>query len=339
LEIASLHLPGEGLNAVASYREAADSLLLRGSSVALVLSDSRRHSLAAMRAFARGQHALDEFDLPRAETELAAASSADPEYSRAYLWLAQVRAWQRLSASSWRDVAARALVDSAGLSPRDQQLAQALVLLGDGEYARACRVYDALSRHNDQDFAAEYGLGQCRTLDKVVVPDDGSPTGWRFRSSYRAGLAAYERALSLLPTAHQGFRGDAFESLRELLLTSRDQLSYGYSIGPDSGRFLARLAWMHDTLALVPYPWAQITGGAAVYPPGFERALNNQRAMFRRLAGIWSSALPQAAAAKEALAISLELLGDPAAADTLQVARRLAAERARRIQLGARFTF
>jgi hypothetical protein len=147
---------------------------------------------------------------------------------------------------------------------------------------------------------------------------------------------AYERALELLPSAHTELQNEAYESLRNLLLTGRDQLTSGYMPGRDTARFLARLAWISDTLALIPYPWTRITGGgAAVYPPGFEQALAQQRAAFHRIASAWSVALPRSAGAKEALAISLEMLGDPGAADTLRAARRLAADPLRRSQLAA----
>jgi tetratricopeptide (TPR) repeat protein len=315
-----------------TYDRLADSLLLRG-----VASDGSsaggRRSLGAVQAFAAAGHALDDFDLPRADSAFEAARAADAGFARANLWLAQVRAWRELPTTAWRDVATRAEADREQLGPRERQLARALLLLADGQYDAACHVYDALRASNDRDFVAWYGLGQCRRFDRVVVPDASSPSGWRFRSSRRAGLAAYERALELFPSVHRGFQSDAFASLRELLLTGRDQLTYGFSPGPDSARFLARPAWLGDSIALIPYPWAQITGGGAVRPPGFERALAHQRAAFQRIANSWSTSLPRSASAKEALALSLEMLGDPAAADTLRSARMLTGDPVRRLQL------
>jgi hypothetical protein len=95
------------------------------------------------------------------------------------------------------------------------------------------------------------------------------------------------------------------------------------------------VSWIGDSIALIPYPWSQIAGGASSYPPGFERAVVHQREVFRQIASTWAVALPGASAAKEALSLSLELLGDPSAADTLRAARRLTTESTRQFQLAA----
>jgi hypothetical protein len=92
---------------------------------------------------------------------------------------------------------------------------------------------------------------------------------------------------------------------------------------------------MKDTILLVPYPYQHVTGGAKLDPPGFDRALQHQRELFRDIATTWSASLPRAAGAKEALARSLEMLGDRTAADTLRAARALTGDPIRRIQLAA----
>jgi hypothetical protein len=195
-------------------------------------------------------------------------------------------------------------------------------------------VYDRLRQRNNRDFAAWFGLGWCRKLDKVVVPDRSSPSGWRFRSSYHQAIAAYTKAFELLPSVHRGYERAAFEQLRLLLLVSTDLVNgYGSS---DSALFHARPALLGDTLALVPYPWQMMfSGDPRTIPPGFAKALDRQRAGFRRIAAGWSAAYPQSATAKHAVAISLELLGQPRAIDTLRLARRLATDSSRKVLLAA----
>ena len=334
LQVASVHLALTGAGATQAYQHLADSLLLRVVPGDYTPAPGESHSLDAVRAFTVGQRALDEWDLLRADSALDAARRADPEFGRAQLWLAQVRAWQRLPADMWRDPAQRAAKARKELGEHDAALARALVLLGSGQFAGACRVYDSLRVQNGRDFTAWYGLGQCRTLDRVVVRDATSPSGWRFRSSWGAGLAAYTRALMLLPSAHRSFQTDAFASLRYLLLTDRDALVGGYSVGADSDRFWGRLGAVGDSIVVVPYPWRQIAGGTPLYPPGFERAIAHQRANFGEIARTWATALPSAAAAKEALSLALEMTGDPSAAETLRVARQLTLDREKQIQLG-----
>jgi tRNA A-37 threonylcarbamoyl transferase component Bud32 len=81
-------LPG----ATAVYSRLADSLLLRGASVDSSPSNQvGSRSLPALQAFGRAQRALDEWDLEAADSAFQAAAVFDYDYSRASLWLAQVR--------------------------------------------------------------------------------------------------------------------------------------------------------------------------------------------------------------------------------------------------------
>jgi tetratricopeptide (TPR) repeat protein len=335
LQIASVRTGLDGTRGPRALDRLADSLLLRGMPADTPTVDAGRHSLAAVQAFASAQRALDDFDLPKADSAFESARAVDPTFARATLWLAQVRAWRELPINSWRAMVEPSEHAGAELAARDRELARALLALADGDFVLACRTYERMKERNPRDFAAWYGLGQCRTRDRLVVRDASSPSGWRFRSSHGAGLRAYEHALELLPSAHRGFQSEAFATLRELLLTDRDRLISGYSGGADSARFLGRLSWVGDSIALVPYPWSQIAGGAPIYPPGFDRAVVHQREVFRQIASTWAVALPGASAAKEALSLSLEMLGDASAADTLRAARRLATDSTRRLQLAA----
>ncbi|HJU64198.1 MAG TPA: serine/threonine-protein kinase, partial [Gemmatimonadaceae bacterium] len=247
------HVPADLGGASAAYARLVDVLLLRGARTDTVPSTSAGgHSLPAVQALTRAQLALDEWDLGTADSSFQAAVRFDPSYARANLWLAQVRAWRGLPITSWSAMADRAVAASTELSDRDRELANALALLAGRRFQEACRLYDGLRQRNDRDFAAWFGLGQCRTMDKVVVPDRSSPSGWRFRSSYHQAIAAYTKAFEILPSVHRGYERAAFERLRVLLLVSTSLVT-GYG-SVDSARFHARPALLGDTLALVPYP-------------------------------------------------------------------------------------
>ena len=332
LHQASSELPRDPSAAAGAYARIADSLLVGGMNVADVPGAMyENRSLPALQAFARGQRALDEWDLATADEAFEEALGFYDGDVRTAFWLAQVRAWRDLATRDWVTLASRAASDTTQLPSRERRLAAALVYLAEHRYGEACRVYERLVARNSRDFAAWYGLGQCRTMDKTVLADSTSPSGWRFRSSYRRAVDAYTRAFELLPSVHRGYERGAFERLRVLLLVSRD-LTNGY--GPDSALFYGRAGLLADTLVLIPYPWQKIlSSGSEAIPPGFAAALERQRSTFRRIAAGWSAAFPRSSGAKHAVALSLELLGDPAAIDTLRAARQLTADSARRFEL------
>jgi hypothetical protein len=321
--------------ASAAYARLADSLLLRGGvadSVPVAVSGSR--SLPAVQAFARAQLAMDDWDLDAADSLFELSVSLDPDFARASLWLAQVRAWRSPNLKPWATVADRASALQVQLTTRERQLATALVMLAAHRYDEACKVYDALSRRNDRDFAAWFGLGQCQRMNRLVHADPRSPSGFAFHSSARRAMEAFGKAFAILPAVHRGYERGAFGSLRLTLLLTTDVI-IGYD-AVDSSRYFARPAWIGDTLALVPYPWRSVANGeVSATPPGFERALAERREAFRRIALGWSAAYPASAEAKYGVAVALELLGDPAAIDTLHLARRLATDESRRRRLAA----
>jgi hypothetical protein len=321
--------------ATLAYARLTDSLLLRGAPGDSSLGNQvGSRSLPAAQAVSRAQLALDEWDLLGADSAFQAATVFDPEYARASLWLAQVRAWRDQPRQTWTTLAERALSLSSQLSERERQLATALALLGRDDYAHACDVYARMRAKNDRDFAAWFGLGQCKMLDRIVVPNSASPSGWSYRSSAASAMEAYRRAFEILPSVHRSYERGAFEGLRNLLLVSND-IFPGYRQS-DSAVFYSRPAWIRDSLVLVPYPWQVLfSGEASSIPPGYKEALAHRRAEFRRIAAGWSAAFPQNAGAKQAVAISLELLEDRTSIDTLRLARRLEKDPARQLRLAA----
>lgn len=325
--------PNDLAGAAATYASVADSLLLRGAKAdPSAATASRARSLPAVQAFGRAQAALSEWDLVAADSALQAATSFDPEFARASLWLAQVRAWQNLNRNTWGTFAERAAASSEQLDDREARLARALVHLAKGSYDKSCAIYDSLVVRNDRDFPAWFGVGQCHMLNKLVVADSKSPSGWRFQMSAHRGMQAYTKAFEILPSVYLGYERGAFQRLRSLLLVSSQQIvGYGAS---DSALFYARPGWIGDSLVLVPYPVAVSASGAPI-PPGFDEALRRRRNDFRRLAANWSAAFPRSPGAKQAVAISLEQLGDPTAIDTIRLARTLATDDAQKAQLAA----
>jgi hypothetical protein len=121
-----------------------------------------------------------------------------------------------------------------------------------------------------------------------------------------------------------------------LLFTGSWSLRGGVAARPDTSRFLAYASWKGDSLLFVPYEsWKVTRGLIRADLLSRQNAVLHQRELFQRIARIWAAALPNNPATKEAVAISLEMLGDPSALDTLLLARRLATDDLHRVRLGA----
>ncbi len=285
------------------------------------------HSLPALQAYAQGQAAIQGWDLAAADSAFTTASTYDATYGQALLWLAVVRSWRDLPAAAWQSAAERSGASPVALSARDRAMSEAMIALGRGETDRACARWRLLSRQAPHDFASWFSLGRCVSRDGAVVPDPASASGWRFRSSYQEGITAYERAFQLLPSIHRSLAGGSYAFVRKLLKTSGSQTRQGRAVPPDTMRFAAYPVWDGDTLAFVPYPQQVLFARPRPMPQTVALATRHQRERFRQIAIAWVSAFPRSPYALEALAVSLDMLGEPSALDTLRRARALATTR------------
>ncbi len=333
LHDAAIKLQADRAGLDASLGPLAEALLFRGTEPA-----RRREqvvgtaSYPARQAFALGHRAIEEWDLEGADTAFAAATALDPQYAQAFLWLAQVRAWsvappvRQRSTGSWRSAAERAAAGSRSLSSSERLMSNALVALAKGDFQAACARWRELSVSDSLDFTAWYGLGSCLASDDVVIRDRRSPSGRSFRSSYHEATRAYQRAYLLLPSIHRALSSQSYQSVQTLLKTSANQLRKGHAAPPDTGDFQAYASWQGDSLAFVPYFIARST-------PTTPLAERRQRQLFHEIAEAWVAAFPTSEDATYALALSLELLGDPAALDTMRRAATIATTAAGRVRI------
>jgi serine/threonine protein kinase/tetratricopeptide (TPR) repeat protein len=278
-------------------------------SAAAAACDPGTRSFPAWSACNRAQNALKIWNLPGAEREFRAALESDPDYAAAQLWLAQVEAWTHPSPNSeWQDYATRAASHTEGLAARDRTIAEALVAMANHAYPEACAKYRALTVADSVDFVGWYGLGECQSLDSLVVPASQSPSGWYFRSSNRSAAAAYQRALKFAPAARAIFR---FEKLQGLLPTAATKVRMGSSAPSNRIDFLASpTLGAHDTLAFVPYPVAQFNDKAAAASATISDAIAKNTEQLLSFTIAWTQDSNNDPAAFEALADMLEVHGD-----------------------------
>jgi hypothetical protein len=125
-----------------------------------------------------------------------------------------------------------------------------------------------------------------------------------------------------------------------LLISSGSDVVPGRPNPPDTGRFLAYPGLEGDTIVLTPFRVRDVRGGKpGIVPPTFREALKQQRRLFYSMAMTWVAAFPRSPYALEALALSLELLGDRSALGVLQRARSLASDPDERARLAASETW
>ncbi len=307
----SIQIAPDLSDAQTRFQELADSLLVGGGAAGAPPRGEGRLSLPAWRAFQRGFAALQRWELDSAQAGLKQALGIDPSYGSAQLWLALVLTWSGEAPQSWRPYAAGALASEDSLTPRDRTLGEALVAQAGGDYPESCARFRELIARDSLDFAAWYGLGDCQGRDPVVVKD-ASGDGWHFRGSYEAAVAAYRRALEIVPSVHLAFRGQAFHRLPELLYTEPNRIRQGYSLqGTDTVRFGAFPSMSADTLAFVPRPLTLVVSGdSGAFPPTTVAAVSRNRELMREIATTWVKAFPDRADAHETLALVLETLGE-----------------------------
>ena len=299
-------------DAQARFQELADSLLIGGGlGAGPPPRGSGRLSLPAWHAFQDGYSALQRWDLDSAKVKLQQALAIDPTYATAQLWLAQVLAWAGDKPASWKRYAAGALASPDSLGPRDRGVAEGMLALAEGRFPQACEEFRALIARDSLDFAAWFGLGDCQAKDPLVVSDSASPSGWRFRGSYHGAVGAYRRALELVPSVHQAFRGDAFVRLPELLYAESNRIRQGYALTPDTARFGAFPSMAGDTLEFVPRRLEDVVAGRpGAIPPTVSVAVSRNRELLRGIATTWVQVFPNSADAHETFALALETLGE-----------------------------
>ena len=289
-------------------------------------------SRPARQAFEVGLDSIYNWNLVAADSAFRAATVHDPDFVQAHLWLAQTRFWSDTITSTWRSSTERAAAGRARLGIRDQLLSDALLAFGRGELASACKAWQGLTVQDQYDFTGWYGLATCLSQDETVLRDSRSPSGWRFRSSYYRATKAYERAFQLLPSIHKTLSANSFSVVRRLLKTNASSTRQGKLGMGDTMAFVAFPSWLNDTLGFVPFPQNRISQ-PEVIPADIALAVHHQRELFHDIATAWVTAFPQSVEALEALAISYDMLEDPAAIDKIRQARALAKTEDQRVRL------
>lgn len=302
-----------------TFRTFSDSLL-----VPPIARGVSSRSYPAVLAFSDGLTAIDEWDLSYAESAFERATRADQGFAHGMLWLALVRTWLERPLPEWSYLVVRARERGAAVLGTDSAKLTALGSQAAGDLPGACRIWRQLTVTSPADYASWYGLADCLRRDVIVVRDRATPGGWRFRASHNGAIAAYRRALELIPGSHRSLSNKSFESVRRFMLTSMTDFVVGHN---ESGslQFAGLPALDGDSLVLRPILLSDLLSGKAdVMPSSHRVAVANQRRMFDSLTASWAAAFPESSDALLARAISLEMLGDERMLATITEARKQA---------------
>jgi hypothetical protein len=331
----SARLPRDLAGAESIVTRLVDSLLFRGAMpVEHFDAPAGTTSVPAMWGFIEGRNAVDRWDLAAADSGFGKALRHDPTFTRAALWLAQVRVWQAQPTVTWRSAATQAAAGAARLAPRDAAITGLLEEMSRGEYGSACPRFLELTRQWPNEFPVWYGTATCMSRDGAVVRDPKSPTAWRFRTSYHQVQRAWRRAFALMPAIYRDFRSGGLSSTQMLLWTATNRGRSGSAVAPDTGFFMSYPTWEGDSLAFFPRRLADFTLARAVRPEATREAVTRQRLAFYELATEWASADSRSWEAREAVALALWSLGNPAAIDSIRATRGQVRSPHDRVRLG-----
>lgn len=325
------------LDSDSAFAVLADLLLFPGDPPESARDGGKERSYPAHLAYQVGYRALEYWDLVGADSAFTLATQLEPDFARAHLWSALVRAWSGADASTWRPFAEQAVLHSAELSAGETDMAAAVAAQAQNRFGEACATWRQLTRSHDRDFTSWYGLAACLHMDPLVHPDEESPSGWSFRSSFQEAQTAYRMAFDRLPSILESLSSDSYRSLRRLLLMSGHHMRVGYPETGERARFLAYPTWKGDTLAYVPWPAdVALSPEAQPSPADMAAAVEQQRRVFLEVARSWAAVAPRSARAREALALGLLLNGHASALDTLLSAQPLASTATQRRSLAVR---
>jgi hypothetical protein len=268
--------------------------------------------LAAWREHTLGLRAARSWLIPEATVHFARAARASADFAPAQFWSVQLDAIRDpLSASAaWLTRASQLERLTPSLRGRDSILATALVRIARNENATALAALEALAIADATDPVVWLDRGIAQARDSVVVRDERSLTGWRFRSDSRSAYDAFMRATRLDSRIREALP----VSQVALLLPYRPAtLRVGRGESPDTATYYALPSITRDSVTLLPVPAAEFTRGAI--PSTVAQAVAaNQRQLSDDLAE-WIHTDSTSSDAFRILSELLEVKGDLAGSD------------------------
>jgi len=283
---------------------------IAGTAVAAVAGAAVVYAYSTRDNVQSGRDAFERWNLPEAQSSFEKAVSKDASDPAANLWLGQTLLVKGAPMSEWSPYILRARDGKASLTPDDAARADALAMYVDERSADRCAALRKLAgtpdRARPQDFSATVALADCIRLDRRVIPDKSSPTGYAFASSFQEASDLYSGVI-----ARNNGSGAAYEilipRLQQVLVTTKNRARPGVRV-EESKTFAAQPQLVADTLAYIPQP---MVGGRPlqVDPTRLDRAIASNLEKLQSVATSWVRVDPGNPTAQETLANILEARG------------------------------
>jgi tetratricopeptide (TPR) repeat protein len=288
----------------------------------------RRPDRVALLRYVNAWSVLRDGMLDSAATLFRAATTAAPDFAAAHFRTAQTLAWRSVGdVNAWRSEAERVLPFTASLGVVDSLNAVALVAMAERRYPDACALYRLALAREPRSFSALLGLGECQRLDRAVVPDQNSPTKFRFRTNHLETLRAYVSALDALPSPKLG---NLFENVPSVTLASLQRTRRGFLVSASARTFLGLPSVEGDSVVVWPQPAERFANSeSGTVPDSYMQAIRYGRALFVDFARRWARNADATLSSHAGLSLALELSGSyEEALHALEAANRLSVSKA-----------
>ena len=274
------------------------------------------------------KRALAEWNFSKAESELRSAVREKPKDWAAQLWLGQTLLLRGASRSDWSPFILHASDHKNELNAADSARVAALatIAMTDVSDCGALGSLAASGAGGNTDFSSTLTYADCMQRDPVVVPDAGSPSGYRFRQSYNAIEELYAGLMARNQGNPAAYR-EILPRLEKVLSVSKHTLRRGILRGGEA-HFTAWPAFDNDTLAYIPYPVATRGAPTRVGTPSLDGVLARNLARLSALSANWVRAAAGDPYAREFRARMLEASGELEGDDGGALADILMARRA-----------
>lgn len=293
--------------------------------------------LTAWREHCLGLRAMRTWQVTDANTHFTRAVAAATDFAPAQFWSVQLDAIRDPTSANapWLARARQLERLASNLRGRDSTWAQALIQISRGDNLAALETLDRAAALEPTNAIVWLNRGIAQARDSAVIRDTGSRSGWRFRGSYRDAYNAFMRAIRLDPRVRSAL---PVSQVASLLVFRPAVLRQGRAVAPDTTTFFALPSIVADSVALVPIPGSEFTGGAI--PASVAQAVAvNQRQLLHDIAE-WIRGDSTSSDAFRILSELLESRGDLSGADpynsaeaALARALQLETNEARRLEL------
>jgi tetratricopeptide (TPR) repeat protein len=257
---------------------------------------------------------IADWDFEAAERRMRLVVGEDPQRAPERVLLAQLLMLKGEPSEAWKPLVVQAMTAPNRLDSSARLRSRALLAFANQDYEAACEAFaklgDLVPRRNTSDATPALAHADCLREDRAIVPDDSSPTGYRFRASLAFVDSVYGAILDQFSTEPRVFSSVA-PRMQQLLSLDPRQLRTGRMPTGTRSRWYSLPILAGDTLSYIPYPLPP-SGEVAEFGKveAVATAIERNRRRLRAVAMAWTARAPEDPRSHEMLAAILEAGGE-----------------------------